>query len=254
MKITRNDLRYVGSNHPNIRYRAWLNDVVMGGWLGDDKQEFYAALADDLDYIGEADSIHDVTIAACGHAPQGADPMPVDDFSSLDNFLDKPCLIVLIGVSGSGKSTLAKRLSRNDYDVVSTDHYRGVYCGDPSLQSVNSKIFPVIHDIVRTRCQHGQRTIVDATNLEQRYRRFFWDANTLNGLPSYAIIVDASHNLCVARQQTRKRKVPEYAIRRQYNVFSKVPQDILGENWSRVFKIDPFYEVVELGCDNVELG
>ena len=46
----RNDNRYVENDHPEARFEAWMNAAPMGGWTGEEVEDFEQAIRSELEY------------------------------------------------------------------------------------------------------------------------------------------------------------------------------------------------------------
>lgn len=84
-------------------------------------------------------------------------------------------LALMIGPSGAGKSTWlqspdAYNRGIRSQQIVSSDQIRAELCDDFKDQSKNAEVFKALHDIVKTRINHGLNTLVDATNLRRADR------------------------------------------------------------------------------------
>jgi protein phosphatase len=79
-------------------------------------------------------------------------------------------LVVLAGSSGAGKSTFAAR-HFGPFEVLSSDHYRGVVSNDETSQSATDDAFEVLHFVLGKRLAAGHLTVVDATNVQPEWRR-----------------------------------------------------------------------------------
>lgn len=84
-------------------------------------------------------------------------------------------LALMVGPSGAGKSEWLKSIDAADRgirldQVVSSDTIRAELCGDFKDQSKNAEVFAALHDIVKTRINHGLNTVVDATNIRRADR------------------------------------------------------------------------------------
>jgi predicted kinase len=135
-------------------------------------------------------------------------------------------LYLPIGVPGSGKSTfILKHNSLNDSDcIVSPDNYRRMLTGDTSDQSENTLAFNICHQIVRSRLKHGLETWLDATNLKP------WDVNVwISEANNYdaattVIVMSTPLDECLRRNRERERSVPERAMRRMIDLFTRNEQ------------------------------
>jgi predicted kinase len=125
--------------------------------------------------------------------------------------VDKPRLIVLIGLPGSGKSTWAEK---QGYTVISSDEMRRVLVDDPADQTVHGRVFAAMRYFLRHRLELQRPvTCVDATNITRRDRRGWIKLAELYGCLPEAVFFDVPVEVCLARNTGRKRVVPEEAIR-----------------------------------------
>lgn len=154
----------------------------------------------------------------------------------LKNYTQGPCVIVLIGPSGAGKSTLAQELANEDHEIISSDQFRELLSGDVAEQSVTGIVFQLIYDVINVRSNYQCRTILDATNLKRRNRKAYYGPVS-EGIPSYAILVEAGEQTCKDRQNLRDRQVPEHVIERHHNTFKHAKQNVVEETerWDGVF-------------------
>lgn len=169
------------------------------------------------------------------------------NINELKKHTEGPCVIVMVGSSGSGKSTLARELAVEDHEVISSDHYREVLCGDVAEQSLNSVVFQMIYDIIKKRSTFRCRSILDSTNLRRRDRKAYYGP-VAKGLPTYAILVDTPESVCKERQHRRDRQVPEFVVEKHARRFAQARQDITHEveKWTGIFRYDSETEEVEI--------
>lgn len=169
------------------------------------------------------------------------------NINELKKHTEGPCVIVMVGSSGSGKSTLARELAEEDHEILSSDHYREVLCGDVTEQSLNSVVFQMIYDITKKRSTFRCRTILDSTNLRRRDRKAYYGPVT-KGLPTYAILVDTPESVCKERQHQRDRQVPEFVVEKHAKRFVQAKRNILEdvEKWTGIFRYDSETGEVEI--------
>ena len=165
----------------------------------------------------------------------------------LKDYTEGPCVIVLIGPSGAGKSTLAEELANEDHEIISSDQFREILSGDPEEQSVTGIVFQMIYDTINVRSNYQCRTILDATNLKRRDRKAYYGPVS-EGIPSYAILVEADEQTCKDRQDLRERTVPDHVIERHCNSFGHAAKNATDEKerWDGVFRYDSEEDIVEI--------
>ena len=160
--------------------------------------------------------------------------------------MNKPKLIVMIGISASGKSTIAKQIAeRDNCIIVSSDAIRGEICeGGVSDQSKNEEVFRIFHRRIKENLLKGNNVIADATNITIKSRKAIFDA--VRNIDCYKIGYLVVKNIkdCIKDNKNSDRvAVPDEVIYRQV----------------RKFQI-PFYEegyniivIEDLNKDNSEL-
>ena len=148
--------------------------------------------------------------------------------------IEKPILLMLIGIPGSGKSTWRNNLKETIRDggkyrlcngipfyVVSPDDYRR-QATDVSDQSINLQVWLEARDATRECLEHGTNVILDATNVNTKYRRDF-----ISGLPCklMAKVFPVSPETAWERVMDDlfagrdRAQVPEESIYRMYGQF-----------------------------------
>jgi predicted kinase len=121
-------------------------------------------------------------------------------------------LTITVGLPGSGKSTYLARLGVN---AISSDEVRRLIADDPHDQTMNARIFATIRYLVVQRIEAGRPvTYVDATHLTPWERKPYFEIAQRYGCIVEALFFDVPVELCIARNQTRERIVPEEAIRK----------------------------------------
>ncbi|MDB5267112.1 MAG: polynucleotide kinasephosphatase [Hymenobacter sp.] len=111
-------------------------------------------------------------------------------------------LIILIGSTGAGKSTFARRLFKPT-EIVSSDACRGYVSDDENNMSANTDTFDLLHHWVKIRLKRGLLTVVDATNVQEEYRKpLVALARQYHVLP-VAIVLDVPES--VAQQRNARR-------------------------------------------------
>ena len=143
-------------------------------------------------------------------------------------------LVITVGLPGSGKSTYLARLGVN---AISSDEVRRLIADDPHDQTMNARIFAVIRYLVRQRIAVGRPvTYVDATHLQPWERAPYVRLARRFKLELEALFFDVPLELCLERNRSRDRVVPEDALRAM--ALKLVPPSI-AEGFDRVRKIGP---------------
>ena len=140
-------------------------------------------------------------------------------------------LILLIGLPGSGKSSLAQQLVTQSQrcQLISTDAIRAQLFGDESIQGpwllVWEQLQRQFQQAVARILQHQiLEAIYDATNAVQEQRR---DAIALARSIGFTQItglwLDIPLQVCLERNRTRQRRVPEEVIVQMYRSLQAAP-------------------------------
>ena len=120
-------------------------------------------------------------------------------------------ITITVGLPGSGKSTYLARLGVN---AISSDEIRRLIADDPHDQTMNARIFATVRYLVRQRMASGREiTYVDATHLTPWERKPYVRLAQRHGCTLEAIFFDVPAEVCIARNRSRDRIVPEEAIR-----------------------------------------
>lgn len=135
-------------------------------------------------------------------------------------------LIFTIGIPGSGKSAWVSSL-KTKYYIVCPDEIRASM-GNISDQSLNNTVWLIAKEKIKTAFSLGHNVILDATNVNTKYRRNFIETFPPDGIQ----VSEYFNKIC-----TLKAKLfdvdPEIAISRIKNDIasgrcrSNVPEDIV---------------------------
>ena len=141
-----------------------------------------------------------------------------------------PLCIMMVGLPGSGKSTLAYNFTIKNAancpisfitpHVHSSDSIRKELYGDEAVQTDPAKVFAILYSRICEDLKNGIDVIYDATNLVKNRRQQFL-TEVLNGIECIpiCIVVDTPFDICMKRNNSRTRMVPEYAMRRMRDQF-----------------------------------
>jgi len=132
---------------------------------------------------------------------------------------EKATLHILVGVSGSGKSTFALK-NKEDGDVyISSDLIRKELTGSEEDQSVNAKVFALLHKRAKEALKSGKTVWADATHLSRRERRTLINAVGPSAHLICADIIACSLDECIRNDSERERSVGKDVILKQAGRF-----------------------------------
>lgn len=139
---------------------------------------------------------------------------------------------MLCGPAGCGKSTFASRL---EGEVFSSDAIRKELYGDESIQTNLKQVFAILHQRIYDCIKRGGTAIYDATNTSKARRQNFIASIRVFAPACFCECIVFMHNLqtCIGRNQSRERKVPDYAIERQWKQLHSDPPNY-DEGWDEI--------------------
>lgn len=132
--------------------------------------------------------------------------------------MEKPKLYLMCGVSGSGKTTFAKKFAEENclYYLCPDDFYR-MFNGDDRIHKNEFEIWIALFRALHMAEQQGRNTIFDTNNPTHVSRLQLLD--WFPGFEPHLIYIEASAELCLANNRSRRRVIPEEEMHRMLSVF-----------------------------------
>lgn len=146
-------------------------------------------------------------------------------------------LVTLCGTAGCGKSTFAAKHFRRT-EVVSSDECRALVSDDPTNQEISHHAFDLMYFIIRKRLLLRRLTVADATNLKAEDRGRLLALARRFRFNAAVIVFDVSLDTCLARNSSRRRRVPEDAVRNQFQLLEETLSSIEQEGFDYLFKLN----------------
>ena len=134
--------------------------------------------------------------------------------------MNRPSLILLVGIPGSGKSTYAEEYIKNNPNTIhlSSDQIREELWGNEATQGDNNEVFSLMQSRAIEALNNGQSVVYDATNVTRKDR-----AGIIAACPKFAKIechiVWAPIEICIERDAARERTVGKEVIDRMLKRF-----------------------------------
>ena len=142
-----------------------------------------------------------------------------------------PEFVMVVGLPGSGKSTYIEKYYPG-YVVHSSDAIREELSGDVNNQNINKQVFDTLHKRVKASLLKGKSVVYDATNISWKRRKaFVQELNSIACLKK-CIFIATPYEVCLQRNHSRDRVVPDWVIERMYRNFD-IPW--YNEGWDGIF-------------------
>lgn len=140
--------------------------------------------------------------------------------------MNRPSLILLVGIPGSGKTTYAEKYIEENPNTVhlSSDKIRAELWGNEATQGDNNKVFSLMQSRAIDALNNGQNVVYDATNITRNDRSYI-----ITLCPKFAKvechIIWAPIETCIERDIARERTVGKEVIDRMLKRFQPVWYD-----------------------------
>lgn len=140
--------------------------------------------------------------------------------------MNKPKLMIMVGIPGSGKSTFARNYIENETSVptvwVSRDEIRYSLISDKDEYFAKEKeVFKIFVKKINTALALGKNVIADATHLNVPSRKKLLSNITIPNIQIEACVMDTSLQECLNNNEKRsgRARVPQETILRMFHQF-----------------------------------
>ena len=126
-------------------------------------------------------------------------------------------IVLAVGLPGSGKSTW---FSGRGVTPLSSDGLRLLLADDENDQSIHMEVFESLRYLLVKRLRIGRPvSYVDATNLIAMHRAPYLELAREHGCAVEAVWFDVPLEVCLERNRSRARQVPEEVMREMARTF-----------------------------------
>jgi protein phosphatase len=147
-------------------------------------------------------------------------------------------LVTLVGPSGAGKSTFARQ-HFGEYEVLSSDHFRGVVSDDENDQGATKDAFELLHYVAAKRLRRGRLVVVDATNVQTEARKPLVALAREHHVIPVAVVFNLPEKLCRERNRGRAdRDFGSHVIRNQANQLRRSLRGLKREGFRHIYILD----------------
>jgi predicted kinase len=142
-----------------------------------------------------------------------------------------------IGLPGSGKTTYLRQFAADiDAVYVCADDVRAEWYGDASVQIDSEMVWSEVRRRARKALMAGRDVVIDGVHCKQSDR-----AATIRACNSAEAVVgiwcQAPFKVCMARNLSRERVVPAYAMKRMRNQLYRNPPS-KREGFTRIERVN----------------
>ncbi len=126
----------------------------------------------------------------------------------LPEAVKNPALVLVSGLPGTGKTYFSKELSKRlPFVTLESDALRRVLNTNPTHSKPESaRLFAANHTLCERLIREGHSVIVDATNLTEKHRQYFYDIADRLGIKLIIVYVEAPPSLVKDRLDNRRKE------------------------------------------------
>lgn len=147
-------------------------------------------------------------------------------------------IYITIGIPGSGKSHLAKKLPK-DVIELNLDDLRAELTGDESFQGSTMEALVIRDERLSCFISNNKNVIISDTNIITDHLYSLIGTILSLGVKPFNIIIidmDVPLELCLERNSSRKRKVPEDVIKYYHDLYTNNLPIITSKFFNTKFK------------------
>lgn len=173
--------------------------------------------------------------------------------------MNRPSLILLVGIPGSGKTTYAKDYIKQNPNTIhlSSDAIRKELYGDENIQGNPGDVFSLMQKRTIESLNNGYNVLYDATNITRKDR-----SGIIGVCPKFAKIechiIWAPIEVCIERDAARERTVGKEVIDRMLKRFQAPYYDegideikvILPNGFNRMQYANTLFQSMKIPHDN----
>lgn len=173
--------------------------------------------------------------------------------------MNRPSLILLVGIPGSGKTTYAEKYLEvcNNTIHLSSDKIRAELWGNEATQGDNNEVFSLMQSRAIEALNNGQNVLYDATNVTRKDRSYII-ALCPKFVKIECHIIWAPIEACIERDTARERTVGKAVIDKMLKRFQAPYYDegiseikvIRPDNFNFVLYLRDVYKAMKIPHDN----
>ncbi len=157
-------------------------------------------------------------------------------------------LVAMVGISSSGKSSFVKK-HFGPFEVVSSDHCRGIISNDENNLKVTTEAFELVDHIVRQRLKQGLLTVIDATHVQADSRKSILQAARDYHCMPVAIVLNPPMEVIEERHKGRSdRDFSTRVLSNQHRQLKRTLRFLKKEGFRYIYHLNSIEDI-----ENVEI-